>query len=195
MRQALIEWTGAQGAGMFNVMHFTDQAPTQDILDALEAYLTASRSAWATGVSAQVQGTMRVIDPVTGGLQGFESGTAPAAVTGNGAGSGSGVAADATQVVMQWRTGYIRPAVGGTGGRELRGRSFLPGINRISLSGGNVGNTAITQYEAGAAALLIADVGFGVWGRPRGGAADGILMPVTAYSVWAEAGVLRRRRK
>ena len=105
------------------------------------------------------------------------------AVTG-GTGTGlitSAALPPANQGLISWRTGRIE------GGREVRGRTFVPGTAELSADGQPT--AAYRADVAAAAANLIAAGGFVVWSR-----AKGVVYPAISGSVWTEFAVLRSRR-
>lgn len=88
------------------------------------------------------------------------------------------------QVLLRLRTGFF------LGGREVRGRLFIPGFTEAMSTGGLpvAGNLAVID---GAAATLVASANaqWVVWSRQNGASAD-----ITAATCWGRFAVLRSRR-
>lgn len=89
----------------------------------------------------------------------------------------------ATQGLIRWRTGVY------SGGREIRGRTFLPGMLESNSFG--IPLASWTTPMQGVVNALIADANSTliVWSRKNQGFA-----PVVSGSVWQQWAVLRSRR-
>lgn len=88
------------------------------------------------------------------------------------------------QGVIQWRTGVY------AGGREVRGRTFVP----CHLTGNNNGGVPSTAYKNGlnaAAATIIADVNADlvIWSKTKA-----LSSSVLSGNTWGQWAVLRSRR-
>jgi hypothetical protein len=91
---------------------------------------------------------------------------------------------DATQIVIQWRTGVYH------NGREIRGRTFIPGLADFTNDEGNVALATRTAIQSDLDTWLAAQAGlFFIWSRK-----NGLTAVVSDSSVWNEFGVLRSRR-
>lgn len=173
-------FTGVAGSPYFSIMHFGGVGQTGadaavaavgDFWTAIDQYMVTSLS-WAT--EAEVEN----ITPA-GALQGVLV-TTPE--TGSGGDAGQGLP-PATQGLIRWRTGVI------VSGRELRGRTFIPGLAETASDGGPQG-TFVTDANAAAAALAAESVGeLVVWSRTHAAA-----HPVISGTLWSEFAVLRSRR-
>ena len=181
MLRVRINWTGLnQGFSIFHFLPGTeDETTAQAAADAA--------GAWCGGVdNGLVPAQLWAIDPEvlqvnvgTGQTEGVFAVTPP-----DGAGSSPGTAVpNASMVLTRWRTGVF------TGGRELRGRTFLPGANIAgSDDDGNINSASLAVFNA-AAATLISTSDFAIWGSTTAHAAT-----VVSGTTWSEFAVLRSRR-
>ena len=106
------------------------------------------------------------------------------AATGTGTGGGD-MLPIATQGLVKWRTGVF------AGGREIRGRTFIPGLLEAVCSPTGAPTSALLTTVNTAAATLIADVNssLAVWSK-KNLQAD----PAVTGSTWNQFAVLRSRR-
>lgn len=185
MLEVITDITTYSGAGKVAVMYFADDADPLASVSAVTAFWDDATAPLVNATKFRVRGSGRRIDEATGEIAGFYNVLAPAEVAGKVTGV-QGVS-DATQVLMQWRTGVVRA------GREVRGRTFVPGLQTPALSGGNLDNNTRSMFVGAQANLLDPGLGFGVWSRPKEGA-PGAHIQVAGGSVWNELAVLRRRR-
>jgi hypothetical protein len=88
---------------------------------------------------------------------------------------------DVSQVLLQMRTGFV------VGGRELRGRLFLPGLRVTASSVGNV-DTTVADQIADSANENLNDT-FAVFSRTHHAWAT-----IHSCTVWSEFASLRSRR-
>ena len=185
MREVLTDITTPSGSGKVAVMYFDETQPADPQTAAVQAFWSGIAPQLDQAFRFRVRSNGRLVDEATGQLQGFWSGVGYTEVTGQGSG---GAVADATQVLVRWRTGVVR------NGREVRGRTFIPGLNRVNLASGNIGEAYRSAIEVEANDFLTTtSIGFGVWARPKAGS-PGALVQVTDADVWSELAVLRRRR-
>lgn len=177
------ELTGAKGALYYSTMYFSASgtpvaadapAAVANFWDDLSPYMHST-------VDAQVQGEIAVIESTTGLQTGVVNVTPPALVNG---GSSTEVLPYASQGLVRWRTGSF------VNGRELRGRTFLPGLGETASTDGSP-NSAIQSGANAAAAALIADPNssFIIFSR-----AHKTFAVVTAGTLWTEFAILRSRR-
>lgn len=178
-------WSGTfQGLPYFSTHYFGGSSE-------LEA--TAARAAVTTfwqGVDDRVinnltwtiSGEVEVVDPATGQTIGVFGG---ASVTGSGADTGDAMS-PALQGLVRWRTGDF------VGGREIRGRTFLPGPSENSSTEGVPIATYITGMETAAQNLIAGSStagGLVVYSPTKNQAAE-----VSSSSVWSQWAVMRSRR-
>lgn len=148
---------------------------------AVVSFWNAVDEVMSTQVSFTVEGEIEEWDAATGTITGVDN-TDPYTATGTATGD---PLPPATQGLIRWRTGFY------TSGRELRGRTFIPGMTEGNngsdgkpASGVRVvlGNAA-NSLRSGASHQL------SVYSRTHATAA-----PVTSSSVWTEWAQLRSRR-
>jgi hypothetical protein len=135
----------------------------------------SSAHTWSTGT------VVETVDPATGQPTGI---TAVTAVTGAGAQGGDQLPF-ATQGLMTWRTGQF------LGGREIRGRTFIPGPTVAHTTNG-VPTAAYKTALNAAAATYVAGVTFAPCVYSRKNATTALLTAASAWDTWA---VLRSRRQ
>jgi hypothetical protein len=166
-------------------MYFDESQPVADQRAAVDGLWTNMQTHLVINYTWTVQTSGRELNTASGALEDFW--TEGTAHTGTGfAGTGTSVA-DATQVLCRWRTNSI------IGGRRLQGRTFVPGLTKGSLSGGNLSASAQGDIASACATFVNDLVGFQVWHRPVGGT-GGSAAPVTGSAVWNELAVQRKRR-
>lgn len=184
MREILTEHVGPQGGGLRTVMFFNEESDIIAQRLALDTFWTAINSLRSNLYSWRIQDTGRVLDDITGGLVGAwtDSTARGAACTGT-----DRPLADASQCLIRWHTNQI------VSGRFLVGRTFVPGLTSAATFNGNVSQSTRNTIDGAAEALISANVGLGVWHRPKSGS-GGQLRFAQAASVWPELAVLRRRR-
>jgi hypothetical protein len=137
--------------------------------------------------SGAIAASGRVLEASTGLLAAYTTAPSSATAVSSGGGSssfGAGVAG----LVVAWGTGTINRS------RLVRGKSFLvPIASDQYATDGTLVAGAINYAQNGAQGLIDADVGFGVWSRPRSGA-GGLLAPVLTRRVHNQAAFLTSRR-
>lgn len=183
MRQITTNWSGPQGGGL-TVMNFADAVPVAAQRAALGAFWADWAEYLASPYTSTVDVEGREVNPATGLTTDFWTEGTPYAAAG---GAGSNPVADATQVLIRWRTPDV------VAGRRVQGRTFVPGLASTGLAGGGINAGAVAAFNAIAQGLVDADVGLGVWSRPTDARA-GTFNEVTSGSVWNELAVQRGRR-
>jgi hypothetical protein len=164
-------------------MHFNpatdDQTAANDARSHVETWLQVLDNFLSVGQGATVDTEVDIINPSTGQLTGALTVTSTL-ITG---GSADNPLPNATAGLVRWRTGSF------SGGRELRGRTFIPGITEASNdANGNPSSTMLSAINAGSLAL-ITNSALAVWSPTYGSVA-----PATSTSMWTEFAVLRSRR-
>lgn len=191
IRQVQVNWVTQSGPGKVSVFNFSAAgASITAQRDALRTMLEVLDSNLVPGTTWSIENAGRVLDDATGALTGAWSDGA--AITGAGGAAGQPVA-DATQVLLQWQTGVIE------GGRFLRGRTFIPGLNRDYTNLGNLSTSIVTTWGAALTTFVGSSTGFGIWRRPWPGsvtrpAYSGAFQAASTGDVWPELAVQRRRR-
>lgn len=181
MLRVRINWTGLNTG--FSVWHFDGPDTQTGANDAAAAAATwcgavdnflRVNQAWAIDPEVQqvsvLTGQVEAVYTVTGG-------------SGTGADSGDAVP-NAAMILVRWRTGVF------LSGRELRGRTFIPGCTETSVdANGNLGSTAIAAINT-ANATLISGSEFGIYSPTKNAYSD-----ASSGSTWSEFAVLRSRRE
>lgn len=183
MREIVTDWTSPSGGGQ-TVLNFADAVPVNAQRAALHSFWTnlAERQGNAWDWNIRTEG--REVDPTTGLSTGLWVDSEP--FPGSGV-LATSVVADATQVLIRWRTD------GTIGSRRIQGRTFYPGLSAAGLNQGNLDPAYVSFFAATANALITADVGLGVYSRPTD-ARPGSFNEAISASVWPELAVQRRRR-
>lgn len=183
MFQTTVVITGLSGGPYYS--SFTFQGETQGVADAaiaaVEDFWVAGRNYIKSGSLISCDGVSTIINSSTGQPTGLLQSTAWST---SGLDTGQPLP-PATQGLVRWRTGVF------VGGREIRGRTFLPGVTETYSTTGQP-DSAYTSAWATAAAALVADAGceLAVWSRAHQQVAT-----VTASNVWtSNFAVLRSRR-
>lgn len=171
------------------------------VRSALDAFWTACMPVVDTGFTFTLDPVLYVMDPATGAV----SGTLPVATFTKTGSDSAGRAPNQLQYVIQFKTGaYI-------GGRNLRGRVYVPGVSEFGISGGGLHASAVTALQgAGDGLVSAASAQFGIWSRPQEArqlfdsrtgqlkksypARAGQLADAETASVWNKFGTLRSRR-
>lgn len=184
MREIILDWTTAAGGGRKSVIYAsTDSVPSAQLAD-LKTFFEAIKTDLASSTIVTFPSTGRELDPASGGLTGEWSTAAPAPTQGTGLGS---PVADASQILLRWRTGVVRR------GRFVTGRLFIPGATSATINNGNVSAATLGRINAAAGPLVASPNGIVVWARPTA-SQPGSSYEVNAASAWSEFAVLRRRR-
>lgn len=173
-------FTGVEGTPWLSTMYFSGAVGTpQDAADAVGVFWADVETHIAGSVEWTTEAAVYSIDDTDGQATGLNNTTVS---TGSGAGGGS-IMPLADQALVRMHTGEF------VGGREIRGRIFVPGI-ATAATNGNVPSAVITNIN-GAAATLISDVSqtWVVWSR-----AHSQFQPVVSADTWAKFAVLRSRR-
>lgn len=179
--------TGVQGSPWLSTMYFDVAGGTaQDAADAVGVFWTAMDNSMVSAVQWATEAEVAQVNASNGNLVMVHA-TTPASGTGA---SATEVLPIATQALIRWRTGSI------VNGREVRGRTFIPGLVEANNDSGSPTSTLVTNYSAAAAALIAdANSTLVVWHRPTTpGGSDGSKHDVVTGSMWTEFAVLRSRR-
>lgn len=181
MIRVRLNYTGP--ASGFSVFHFDGDVNSgtvaQDAADAVETWIGTFNDQFATSQSMRVDPEVLGIDISTGQTNGVETVTTTAI---NGAGASSQVAQLANYLV-RWRTGSF------VNGREIRGRTFLPGCSSSSAAAnGEVATAAISAIDA-ASVTLLANSTLGVYSPANAG-----FSTANVASTWNEFASMRSRR-
>lgn len=174
-------WAGIGGTPFMSTMYFAGETQTaaDEAASAVSAFWGAVDNLIDSGLAWTLVREVVQLDLATGLPEAMYT---VAAATGTGSVSGNQVPF-ASQAIIRWRTGTF------LGGRELRGRTFIPGLQGGSADG-TVPSATITAFETAAAALIAdADSEMVIWSRTKQAQA-----PVASGTCWNQFGVLRSRR-
>lgn len=184
MIRVTTEWAGGQGVPWYSTHHFagvTEDAAV-DAVSAVAGFWGDVDANQPNTINWRVSGEVPVVNPATGQITELFTVTG---ATGAGAGSGETVPW-ADQALIRWTTGFYQ------NGRQVRGRTFIPGLVIAASDAGRVAPITVTNL-ATAAADFLADLQPGnelvIYSRTAGTATA-----VTGASVWANFAVLRSRR-
>ena len=178
-------FTGVTGSPWLNTLNFGSPTQTGSQVDA-DAAVAAVGAFW--GAVDSVMGSSvswaTLPDVLFVGDDGVAAGAyATTPQTGTG-----GLVVEllpiATQGVVRLLTGVF------IGGRQLRGRIFIPGLTENANNTGRMISTTQSTIAAAAATLNgVTTPPLAVWSK-----VGATVQPVTAVSVWEQFGVLRSRR-
>lgn len=180
-------FSGVQGAPWLNTLYFDDGGGTaQQAATAAGTFWGAVDTYIYGGITWTTEADVANIDPITGVLEGVSS-TTP--VTGTG-GGGSDPLPYATQGLVRWRTGVV------VGTRELRGKTFIPGLTETGVTAALVTAAVVTAVNTASAALISdANSTLVAWHRPDPpGSSTGVSWNVVTGQMAPGFAVLRSRR-
>jgi hypothetical protein len=154
---ATIAGAAAQGGGSQEFYWTTFGGTQQDFIDAHVGWWNALKAYVASGTTISVQGEIEELDHTNGELIGITAATgATISCTGSG-----GMLPPHVQGLVRWRTGVYHD------GREIRGRTFIPGQCVSLASGGAPVIGMITPVNAACAALITSPAQLVIWRRER----------------------------
>lgn len=139
---------------------------------------TALRPVLANGTFAECDGIIEEFDPVTGQTLSLVQAT-PFSLQGTGAAT---KAVGGTCILLQWRTGQFR------NGREVRGRSFISGIEDNADANGQFSGAKRTAVLAAVAAYASTDTG-AIYSPTAGS-----VFQIASGGVWTNYALVRSRR-
>lgn len=174
--------TGPTGAPYLSTMYFDASSgqTAQHAADAAHNFWQGLVSVMNNGVHMATEADVYVIDSTTGH---------PTSVVGVTPGTANGTLTDslaplATQARVDWHSGVF------VGGREQRGRTFIPGVCYTVVSGGLPTNSYLTTVTAAIASLMgTAGANLGVYSRKHH-----LFTYVSLGKAWNNFAVLRSRR-
>lgn len=184
IRRVRTVMTGVAGTPWYtNTYHTFVAGAGQGCVDALRDFWTAWAGALDNSVTALVEGDTALLDDVTGAITGIDA-VISRTVTFTGA---TAALPPANQVVMNMFTGTF------IGGRQLRGKMFIPGNLAVSSDANGAVVTSIRTGVVTHGTALIANTSapgpLRIWSRKNGTSAV-----VNAISSPTQFGVLRSRR-
>lgn len=178
-----VEWTGLPGSPFLSTFIFgtTGSGGAADARAGVVAFMDALEPFYTSALTASLITEVQEFDVATGDVSSSFP-IAPSTHVGTLAGSRL---APTTQGLIRLRTGTF------VGGREVRGKVFVPGVGTSSaLATGDPNTTYTNGLQAAAQALIdYSPAAWLVWSR-----ASGTAPVVTSASVWNRFAVLRSRR-
>jgi hypothetical protein len=187
MHRVRTVFTGIQGTPWLNTLFFDAAGGTaQEAATAAGGFWGAVDAVMTTQVDWTTEPDVPQINEETGALIQVTS-TTP--VTGTGAAVGE-IGPVASQGLIRWRTSVV------VNGRNLRGRTFVPGLTVAAYDDGGVIAGTKTAIDVAAAALIAsATADLVIWHRPSvQGASDGSVAEVVTGSLWTQLATMRSRR-
>lgn len=178
-----VTWTGFSGSPYVSTF-FADGDGTgtgpEDFRDALNTFLTTVDTGLSNALAWQLDPEVDVMD-----LDGTVTGSVSVTAAGASGGTSGQQLPHANQLLLRLRTGSF------VGGRELRGKLYIPGtMSADTDSTGNPTTARINTVNAAAAALVTDSAGgWSVWSR-KSAARSGISSATCAPFM----AVLRSRR-
>ena len=173
---------GGPGGSQVSTMYFDATSPftAQAAVDTVYNFWNNLKAGIANDLTFTIEPAVYTIDATTGEPTGIVS-TGSAAVSGTNA---NDTEPWATQGLVEWRTGNF------ISGREIRGRTFIPGPTYDQSSGGVPSSTYNTRISSAVTSLLgDTDSALMVYSRKNFLAAQ-----VDVGSPWTKWAVLRSRR-
>lgn len=174
-------FTGVAGSPYYNTLYFLASAGTasQAAVD-VAGFWGAVDGFIKNTLTWDLDTDVEVIDSTSGNIVNVQS-VSPASGTGGDAGD---MLPPATQALIRWRTGMF------VGGREIRGKTFVPAITETQSTAGQPSSALITALENSAAGLVGSpNAQLVVYSRK-----NSTYAPVTSGSAWGQFAVLRSRR-
>lgn len=181
--QYTLEWTMAGSGGGTTVLHSDSEANIGVTIAAWQTAWNAVATQFPSTTRWTFDGTFRELNTASGQL------VTVGAVGGSATDAGDGVGqpvANASQILLRWRTPDV------VAGRQIAGRTYLPGASVANLANGDLGSGQVTNFTNAFQGVATAG-GLFIWHRPKAGA-GGSMHQVTSCSVWPEMAVQRRRR-
>jgi hypothetical protein len=180
--RAEVTWTGLQGAPYFTALNFiaTGQTGADAVGVAVSDFLGSIDNSLSSSLSYSLSSEVTQYNDTTG---------EPVAVF--AIDPFTGTCGDATEVLPPVDQGLARLLTGSyVGGRQIRGRIFIPGLTQASNDGGRLISTWRTAISD-AIALMVdqPDASLAVWSPTHG-----TTTAVQAVSVWENFASLRSRR-
>lgn len=174
-------FTGVAGSPYYSTFHFSAGFGTAaNAVAAAGGFWSVVDGFMADDLDWDIPGEVEVINDETGLIVNVENATPQ---------SGSGALTSqplppATQGLIRWRTGSF------VGGREIRGKTFVPGLTVTHSDEGQPNTALITGLENAATALVGSPTAqLVIYSRKNGTSAEAV-----SSSAWGQFAVLRSRR-
>lgn len=183
LNRVRVTLTGVAGAPAYMNLYTTiSGASAATAHAAAVAFVTGLKTVQTSALFSNIEGDVAQIDTFNDNVVGVVT-VPPVTIQASGTGN---QLPQANQILVRWLTGSY------AGGRQVRGRTFIPYlITTTQSAGGKVAAATITTVN-GAVNSYIAGLPSGtavVYSRKNQNA-----YPVNAYSVWSDYATLRSRR-
>ena len=174
-------FVGVQGAPWLSTMFFASETfLAADAVSAVGQFWSSVQAFQNNEVNWATEADVETVDAATGQVTAVES-TTPETGTGTVA---TELMSIASQGLVRWRSGFY------IAGREVRGRTFIPGLTTSAVDDGNMAASTRSGIQAAADALIAdANSSLVVWSRAHGQQPN-----ADSASVWGSFAVLRSRR-
>lgn len=174
-------WTGVAGSPAYSNFYIQSGAVSAASAQAaVSSYMNSVRVACNTGVTVTIEGDVALVDTATDSIVGVTS-TSTTSFPGSGTGSPM---PPANQILIRYLTGTF------IGGRQVRGRFFVPYLTTGSISSQVVAPATITAMQNATSAYITGLTGNAVVFSRK----NGVPVPITAWSTWNQVAVMRSRR-
>lgn len=180
MLRVRVEFNGIQGTPYLATHYFDGGTPAEatSAVAAVGTFWNAVDGIISDMVTWNTDTAVAQVNPVDGSILDMYSVTS---ITASGAAT-TELLPLASQAVIQWRTGVY------LSGREVRGRTFIPGLTQGTNDDGKVLASIVTSLESNADAFVAAST-LGVWSR-----SNGQFVVVQDATVWDQFAMLTSRR-
>lgn len=184
-------FTGLSGSPYLNTFYFLGSLEDQAEADAANGHVGTFWNAMEGGFSNQLTwSTEGVVDKLTAAGE-LTGSFAVVAQSGVGAETGDPLP-HSNQLLIRWSTGTF------SGGRERKGRTFVPGLTELNSTNGVVTTNTINLLQPAVNALNAAvNPSLAIWSRPRPNAVPpfgGAASTVSGGTIWNQFAILRSRR-
>jgi hypothetical protein len=182
IRRVRLNWSGSAvvGAASTSFYFLVGSGTDQDCVDNVEQLMDSVRLSMTTDLTYTSEAGVEYFDVITGEISSI-GGTTP--FTGTGDGSDE-LLPRAAQALIRWRSGAF------VNGREIRGRTFLPGFGKGQDEDGVLTAACKANISAGVGDFLGNEATIPlIWSKTKGTAA-----PITGGGPWDQWAVLRSRR-
>ena len=186
-------WAAANTPGGLSTFYFGGDHDAHYYRESVAFLMNAIKYYLQSTTSVVIDPIVQTITPATGAITAEETDSEAMSVTGTH--TDGKVVPNASQALLQWRTGVYRA------GRQVRGRTFVPGISDDLVTAGELPSATVSAFQTAQSDFLDSAGDFGVWSRPVAADPDhdqvaraGAFTPVSGGTTWSELAVLRSRR-
>lgn len=181
IRRIRVVWTGVAGTPAYTNLYFNNSGPSpQALATEVRAALALLAPVVTAAATATIEEDVALIDSVTGEIQGVAViDTSPVSMSA----AGEMLPRATNGLVHLLTNAYV-------GGRQLRGRVFIPYPVEAANDGGQTATTYRASIGNALNPLRVNTLGaWVVWSRKTGAIA-----PIETLPVWSQFAVLRSRR-